>query len=233
LGQNLSAAGIFLPHRRARLLIHDQTEDAMTKRSEAKYKIDRRMGQNIWGRPKSPVNRREYGPGQHGQRRKGKLSDFGVQLRAKQKLKGYYANISERQFHAIYVEATRLKGDSGENLIGLLERRLDTVVYRSKFVSTMFAARQFINHGHIKVNGKRVNISSYKVRVGDVIEVKEASKQLAIVLEANQLAERDVPDYIDVDHNKMTAKFGRIPALSDVPFAVQMEPHLIVEFYSR
>ena len=145
----------------------------MTKRSEAKYKIDRRMGQNIWGRPKSPVNRREYGPGQHGQRRKGKLSDFGVQLRAKQKLKGYYANISERQFHGIYVEASRLKGDTGENLIGLLERRLDTVVYRAKFVATMFAARQFINHGHVKVNGRRVNISSYQVKIGDLIEVKE------------------------------------------------------------
>ncbi|MGO3932853.1 30S ribosomal protein S4 [Rhodopseudomonas pseudopalustris] len=205
----------------------------MTKRSEAKYKIDRRMGENIWGRPKSPVNRREYGPGQHGQRRKGKLSDFGVQLRAKQKLKGYYANISERQFHAIYVEATRLKGDSGENLIGLLERRLDAVVYRAKFAATMFAARQFINHGHIKVNGRRVNIASYKVKVGDVIEVKESSKQLAIVMEASQLAERDVPDYIEVDHHKMTAKFVRIPNLSDVPFAVQMEPHLIVEYYSR
>ena len=160
----------------------------MTKRSEAKYKIDRRMGQNIWGRPKSPVNRREYGPGQHGQRRKGKLSDFGVQLRAKQKLKGYYANISERQFHGIYVEAGRMKGDTGENLIGLLERRLDTVVYRAKFVATMFAARQFINHGHIKVNGRRVNISSYKVKVGDVVEVKESSKQLTVVLEASQLA---------------------------------------------
>ena len=145
----------------------------MTKRSEAKYKIDRRMGQNIWGRPKSPVNRREYGPGQHGQRRKGKLSDFGVQLRAKQKLKGYYANISERQFHGIYVEASRLKGDTGENLIGLLERRLDTVIYRAKFVSTMFAARQFINHGHVRVNGRKVNIGSYKLKSGDVIEVKE------------------------------------------------------------
>ncbi len=157
----------------------------MTKRSEAKYKLDRRMGQNIWGRPKSPVNKREYGPGQHGQRRKGKLSDFGMQLRAKQKLKGYYANISEKQFRRIYAEAIRLKGDSGENLIGLLERRLDAVVYRAKFVPTMFAARQFVNHGHVKVNGKRVNIPSYKVKAGDVIEVKEASKQLAIVLEAN------------------------------------------------
>jgi len=222
-------------HRRARLLTstYSHFEDAMTKRSEAKYKIDRRMGQNIWGRPKSPVNKREYGPGQHGQRRKGKLSDFGTQLRAKQKLKGYYANISERQFYAVYVEASRLKGDTGENLIGLLERRLDTVVYRAKFVATMFAARQFINHGHVRVNGKRVNISSYLVKVGDVIEVKEASKQLAIVLEASQLPERDVPDYVETDHHKMTAKFIRVPALSDVPFAVQMEPHLIVEFYSR
>ena len=167
----------------------------MTKRSEAKYKIDRRMGQNIWGRPKSPVNRREYGPGQHGQRRKGKLSDFGVQLRAKQKLKGYYANISERQFHGIYVEAGRMKGDTGENLIGILERRLDTVVFRAKFVATMFAARQFINHGHVKVNGRKVNIGSYQLKVGDTIEVKEASKQLTHVLEAAQLPERDVPDY--------------------------------------
>ena len=200
----------------------------MTKRSEAKYKIDRRMGQNIWGRPKSPVNRREYGPGQHGQRRKGKLSDFGVQLRAKQKLKGYYANISERQFHGIYVEASRLKGDSGENLIGLLERRLDTVIYRAKF-----AARQFINHGHIKVNGRKVNIASYKLKVGDLVEVKEASKQLTHVLEASQLAERDVPDYIEADHGKMTAKFLRTPKLADVPYAAQMAPHLIVEFYSR
>jgi small subunit ribosomal protein S4 len=179
------------------------------------------------------VNRREYGPGQHGQRRKGKLSDFGVQLRAKQKLKGYYANISERQFHGIYVEAGRMKGDTGENLIGLLERRLDTVVYRAKFVATMFAARQFINHGHVKVNGRRVNISSYKVKPGDVVEIKESSKQLTPVLEASQLGERDVPDFLEVDHSKMSAKFTRIPALSDVPFAVQMEPHLIVEFYSR
>ena len=226
--------GKFPAHRRARLLkTQTYQEDAMTKRSEAKYKIDRRMGQNIWGRPKSPVNRREYGPGQHGQRRKGKLSDFGVQLRAKQKLKGYYANISERQFHGIYVEAGRMKGDTGENLIGLLERRLDTVVYRAKFVATMFAARQFINHGHIKVNGRRVNISSYKVKPGDLVEIKESSKQLTPVLEASQLGERDVPDFIEADHSKMTAKFIRIPALSDVPFAVQMEPHLIVEFYSR
>jgi small subunit ribosomal protein S4 len=205
----------------------------MTKRHEAKYKIDRRMGQNVWGRPKSPVNRREYGPGQHGQRRKGKLSDYGVQLRAKQKLRGYYGNISERQFRGIYTEARRLKGDSGAHMIGLLERRLDALIYRAKFVPTMFAARQFINHGHIKVNGKRVNIASYRVKVGDVVEVKEASKQLALVLEATALAERDVPDYVEVDHNKMTAKLARIPGLTEVPYAVQMEPHLVVEYYSR
>ncbi len=205
----------------------------MTKRIQAKHKIDRRLGQNIWGRPKSPVNKREYGPGQHGQRRKGKMSDFGTQLRAKQKLKGYYANISEKQFRRYYEEAIRLRGDSGENLIGLLERRLDAVVYRSKFVATPFAARQFVNHGHIRVNGKRVNIASYLVKVGDVIEVKQASKQLAFVLEASQLAERDTPDYIEVDHNKMTAKFARIPQLTDVPYPVQMEPSLVVEFYSR
>ena len=205
----------------------------MTKRHEAKYKIDRRMGQNIWGRPKSPINKREYGPGQHGQRRKGKVSDYGVQLRAKQKLKGYYANMNERHFRGIYDEARRLKGDTGATMIALLERRLDTVVYRAKFVATMFAARQFINHGHVKVNGRRVNIPSFKVKVGDLVEVKESSKQLTPVLEALQLAERDVPDFLEVDHSKMTAKFIRIPALSDVPFAVQMEPHLIVEFYSR
>ena len=171
----------------------------MTKRMESKYKIDRRMGENIWGRPKSPVNRREYGPGQHGQRRKGKLSDYGVQLKAKQKLRGYYGNISERQFRGIYDEAIRMKGDSGAHMIGLLERRLDAVVYRAKFVPTVFAARQFVNHGHVLVNGKRVNISSYRVKVGDVVEVKEKSKQMNLVLEAQALAERDVPDYIEVD----------------------------------
>ena len=205
----------------------------MTKRAESKYKIDRRMGQNIWGRPKSPVNRREYGPGQHGQRRKGKMSDFGTQLRAKQKLKGYYANISEKQFRRYYQEAVRMRGDAGDNLIGLLERRLDAVIYRAKFAPTPFAARQFVNHGHVKVNGRRVNISSYQVRVGDLIEVKEASKQLVIVLESVALAERDVPDYYEVDHSKMTAKMTRIPLPADVPYPVVMEPNLVIEFYSR
>jgi len=205
----------------------------MTKRVEAKHKLDRRMGQNIWGRPKSPVNRREYGPGQHGQRRKGKLSDFGVQLRAKQKLKGYYANISEKQFRGIYAEAIRMKGDSGANLIGLLERRLDAVIYRAKFVPTVFAARQFINHGHVKVNGRRVNIPSFQMKVGDLVEVKDKSKQLVLVLEATGLAERDVPDYIEVDHTKMTAKLARVPTPTEVPYPVQMEPHLVVEYYSR
>ena len=205
----------------------------MSKRISAKYKIDRRMGENIWGRPKSPVNRREFGPGQHGQRRKGKLSDFGVQLRAKQKLKGYYGSISEKQFRKTYAEASRQKGDTGENLIGILESRLDAIVYRAKFVATVFAARQFVNHGHVKVNGRRVNIPSYRCKPGDVIEVKDASKQLALVLEAVQSAERDVPEYVDADHNKMVAKYVRVPVLSDVPYPVMMEPNLVVEFYSR
>jgi small subunit ribosomal protein S4 len=205
----------------------------MSKRQSAKYKIDRRMGENIWGRPKSPVNRREYGPGQHGQRRKGKMSDFGLQLRAKQKLKGYYGNISEKQFRRVYAEANRLKGDTSENLIGLLERRLDALVYRAKFVPTPFAARQFINHGHIKVNGRRVNIPSYQLKLGDVVEVKDGSKEVTMVLEAIQSAEREVPDYIEADHGKMVAKMTRVPVLGDVPFPVVMEPNLVVEFYSR
>ena len=205
----------------------------MTKRTSAKHKLDRRMGENIWGRPKSPVNKREYGPGQHGQRRKNKLSDFGTQLRAKQKLKGYYGDITEKVFRRFYAEADRQKGDTGENLVGLLERRLDAVVYRAKFVPTVFAARQFVNHGHVTVNGKRVNIGSYRVKEGDVIAVRDRSKQLAIVLEAVALAERDVPDYIEVDHSKMTATYIRQPKLSDVPYPVVMEPNLVVEYYAK
>ena len=205
----------------------------MTKRTSAKYKLDRRMGENIWGRPKSPVNRREYGPGQHGQRRKGKMSDFGTQLRAKQKLKGYYGDLTEKQFRRIYAEAERRKGDTGENLIGLLERRLDAVVYRAKFVPTVFAARQFVNHGHVEVNGRRVNIASYQVKDGDVVSVREKSRQLALVLEAAQSVERDTPGYLEVDHTKMTASYVRQPQLADVPYPVQMEPNLVVEFYAK
>jgi small subunit ribosomal protein S4 len=205
----------------------------MSKRNSAKYKLDRRMGQNIWGRPKSPVNKREYGPGQHGQRRKTKLSDFGTQLKAKQKLKGYYANMSEKQFRKTYDEASRMKGDTSENLIGLLESRLDAIIYRAKFVPTPFAARQFVNHGHVRVNGKKVNIASYRCKVGDEITVRERSKQMTMVLEAVDLAERDVPDYVEADHSKMTARYVRRPAFADVPYAVVMEPNLVVEFYSR
>jgi small subunit ribosomal protein S4 len=205
----------------------------MTKRISAKHKIDRRLGENIWGRPKSPLNKRESRPGQHGERRGGKLSDYGQQLRAKQKLKGYYGNIGERQFNRVYKEARRFKGSTSEHMIGLLERRLDAMVYRAKFVPTVFAARQFVSHGHIRVNGRRVNIPSYRCMVGDVIEVKEKSRQMTTLLEAIKSPERDVPDYLEVDHNKMTAKLLRVPALSDVPFPVIMEPNLVVEFYSR
>ena len=205
----------------------------MTKRLRAKYKIDRRLGQNIWGRPKSPLNKRESRPGQHGERRQGKLSDYGQQLRAKQKLKGYYANITERQFRGIYEEASRMKGSTSEHVIGLLERRLDALVYRAKFVPTPFAARQFVSHGHVKVNGRRVNIPSFRCRIGDVVEVSEKGKQMVLLLEAIKSPERDVPDYVEADHSKMTAKLVRIPGLSDVPYPVQMEPNLVVEFYSR
>ena len=204
----------------------------MTKRHTAKYKIDRRMGENIWGRPKSPINSRSYGPGQHGQRRKNKVSDFGLQLRAKQKLKGYYGNLTEKQFAGTYKDAAKKKGNTAETLIGLLESRLDAVVYRAKFVPTVFAARQFVNHGHVLVNGKRVNIASYRVKPGDVVSVRERSRNMALVLEALQLAERDVPDYIEVDAKAMTAKSIRTPSLADVPYPVKMEPNLVVEFYA-
>jgi small subunit ribosomal protein S4 len=204
----------------------------MSKRAGSKYKINRRLGVNLWGRSKSPLNRRDYGPGQHGQRRK-KPSDFGTQLMAKQKLKGYYGNIGERQFRRLYEEASRRRGDTGERLIELLERRLDAVVYRMKFVPTVFAARQFVNHGHVHVNGKRVNIGSYLVKDGDTIEVKDKSKLMALVLEAVKSTERDVPDYLQVDHDKMKGTFVRAPKLADVPYPVSMEPNLVVEFYSR
>ena len=204
----------------------------MTKRVASKYKICRRLGVNLWGRPKSPTNKREYGPGEHGQRRR-KPSDYGIQLAAKQKLRGYYGNITERQFRRTYAEASRARGDTGENLIGLLERRLDAVVYRLKFVPTVFAARQFVNHGHIRVNGRRVNIPSYRVREGDVIELREKSRELGLVLEAVESPERDVPAYLDVDHRKMRGTFIRTPEFAEVPYPVQMEPNLVIEYYSK
>ncbi len=204
----------------------------MSKRIEAKYKSNRRFGQNLWGRPKSPVNKRSYGPGQHGQRRKGKTSDFGLQLIAKQKLKLYYGNITEKQFRRIYEEAARRKGNTSENLIGLLESRLDALVYRAKFVPTVFAARQFVNHGHVSVNGRRVTIPSFLVKPGDVVEVREKARNMALVLEALQSGERDAPDYIEVDPKAMSAKYLRVPNLGDVPYAVQMEPNLVVEYYA-
>ncbi|MDX2234738.1 MAG: 30S ribosomal protein S4 [Hyphomonadaceae bacterium] len=204
----------------------------MTKRLTAKYKADRRYGQNLWGRPKSPVNKRSYGPGQHGQRRKGKTSDFGQQLAAKQKLRLYYGNITEKQFRRIFAEASRRKGNTAENLIGLLESRLDAVIYRSKFAPTPFSARQFVNHGHVKVNGRRVTIPSFVCKAGDLIEVSDKAKSMALVLEAMGSGERDVPDYIELDPKAMSAKYVRVPLLAEVPYAVQMEPNLVVEFYA-
>ena len=205
----------------------------MTKRIAQKHKIDRRLSVNLWGRPKSPFNLRKYKPGQHGQKHSGKLSDFGVQLHAKQKLKGYYGNLNERQFRNCYKEAIRQRGDSGENLIAILERRLDTIVYRSKFVPTVFAARQFINHGHVKVNGKRVNIASCLLSEGDVVEIKDKSKELALVVESVKSQERDVPGYITVDEKKLSSTFVRVPQFAEVPYATQMDPKLVIEYYSR
>ena len=202
------------------------------KRVAAKHKIDRRMGANIWGRPKSPFNKRQSAPGMHGERR-GKPTDYGLQLFAKQKLKGYYGSIGEKQFRRYFAEAKRLRGDAGQNLIGLLESRLDAVIYRACFVPTVFAARQFVNHKHVTVNGKVVNIPSYQVKEGDVIEVREASRNIPMVLDAQASGEREVPEYIDVDSKAFKAIFLRVPALEDVPYPVQMEPNLVVEFYSR
>ena len=204
----------------------------MSKRTNAKYKLDRRMGENIWGRPKSPVNKREYGPGQHGQRRKSKLSDFGIQLRAKQKLKGYYGDVTEKQFRKVYAEAVRMKGDTSQNLIGLLERRLDMIVYRAKFAPTIFAARQLVNHGHVRVNGRRCNIASARIKPGDVIELSNKAREMALVIEAQGLAERDIPEYIAPDGNAKIS-YVRVPTLDEVPYPVKMEPNLVVEFYSR
>lgn len=205
----------------------------MSKRIAAKYKISRRLGENLWGRAKDPVNKREYGPGQHGANRRRKTSDYGLQLKAKQRLKGYYGNITEKQFRKTYDEASRRKGDTSENLIGLLESRLDAFVYRMGVVPTVFAARQFVNHGHVLVNGKRVNIASYRLSAGDVVSVRERSKELLIVQEALQNADRSVPEYIEFDEKKVAAKYVRVPQLSEVPYAVMMEPNLVTEFYSR
>ena len=204
----------------------------MSKRKSAKYKLDRRMGENIWGRPKSSVNRRAYGPGQHGQRRKGKVSDFGLQLRAKQKLKGYYGDVTEKQFKRTYTEASKMKGDTGQNLVGLLEQRLDMVVYRAKFAPTVFSARQIVNHGHILVNGVKCNIPSRRVKVGDVISLGKKAQEMALVIEAQSLAEREIPDYVSPDGNEKVS-FTRVPKLDEIPYPVTMEPNLVVEFYSR
>ena len=205
----------------------------MTKRLKSKHKVDRRLKANIWGRPKSPFNSRAYPPGQHGQNKKGKPTDYGIQLQAKQKLKAYYGNINERQFRNIYKKATMLRGDTGENLIGLLERRLDAVIYRAKFSTTIFSARQLINHGHVKVNGKKVNISSYLVREEDTIEIRDKSKQLAIIDIALANKERETPEYIQMDLKNKKFKFVRTPKFEEVPYPIVMEPNLVIEYYSR
>ena len=205
----------------------------MTKRLTSKHKVDRRLKVNLWGRPKSPFNSRNYPPGQHGQSKRGKPSDYGTQLEAKQKMKFYYGNMNERQFRNVYLKAIKKKGNTSENLIGFLERRLDTVIYRAKFAITVFAARQLINHGHVKVNGKKVDISSYLVKPDDSIEIKDKSKDMTAIIGALVTKERDVPDYIQMDEKNKKAKLIRVPEFSEVPFPSIMEPNLVIEYYSR
>jgi len=205
----------------------------MTKRLSSKHKVDRRLKVNLWGRPKSPFNSRNYPPGQHGKARKGKPSDYGIQLEAKQKMKFYYGNMNERQFRNVYRKALQKKGNTTENLVGLLERRLDTVIYRAKFATTVFAARQLINHGHIKVNEKKVNISSYLVKSDDTIEVKDKSKNLGIIAGSLVNKEREIPEYIQMDEKNKKAKFIRVPKFSEIPYPTIMEPNLVIEYYSR
>jgi small subunit ribosomal protein S4 len=205
----------------------------MTKRLNSKHKVDRRLKVNLWGRPKSPFNTRAYPPGQHGQSRSSKPSDYGIQLQAKQKLKCYYGNMNERQFRNMYKRAIMKKGDTAENLIGLLERRLDAVIYRSKLSNTIFSSRQLINHGHVRVNGKKVNISSYQVKEEDSIEIRDKSKQLALIDIALANKERDVPEYLQLDEKNKKVKFVRIPKFEEVPYPVVMEPNLVIEYYSR
>ena len=205
----------------------------MTKRLNSKHKVDRRLKVNLWGRPKSPFNKRAYGPGQHGQTKSSKPSDYGIQLQAKQKLKAYYGNMNEKQFRNIYKKANMLKGDTSENLIGLLEKRLDAVIYRAKFSTTIFSARQLINHGHVKVNGKKVNIASYSVKEEDQIEIRDKSKQLAIIDIALANKEREIPEYIQMDEKNRKFKFVRTPKLDEVPYPIVMEPNLVIEYYSR
>ena len=205
----------------------------MTKRIRAKHKVDRRLKVNLWGKPKSPFNTRNYPPGQHGQSRKGKPTDYGIQLNAKQKLKAYYGNINERQFRNIYRKAIKKRGDSTEDLVGLLETRLDTIIYRSKFAPTVFAARQLINHGHFRVNKKKVNVSSYRVREDDLIEIKDKSKSLIIIEGSLVSKERDVPEYIQLDSKNKTTKLVRVPKFSEIPYPTVMEPKLVIEYYSR
>ena len=205
----------------------------MTKRLTSKHKVDRRLKVNLWGRPKSPFNTRNYPPGQHGNARKGKLSDYGIQLEAKQKMKFYYGNINERQFRNVYLKAIKKKGNTAENLVGILESRLDTVVYRAKFATTVFSARQLINHGHIKVNDKKVNIPSYLVKSEDTIEIKNKSKEMTIILGALFNKEREIPEYIQMDEKNKRAKLIRVPEFSEIPYPTIMEPNLVIEYYSR
>ena len=203
----------------------------MSKRSEPHYKIDRRLGCNLWGRPKSPFNKREYGPGEHGQRR-GKVSDFGIQLRAKQKLKGYYGNLSEKQFRSYYKKAAASKGVTGENPFVILESRLDNVIYRMGFASTRAEARQLVSHKAIMVNGVVVNVPSCTVKEGDNVQVREkAKKQERIIESLNTNFSRGICDWVEVLQEEMKGTFTRLPQRTEL--SLDIDESKVVEFYSR
>ncbi len=205
----------------------------MTKRVNAKKKFSRKLGGSLWGQAKDPYLKRNYKPGQHGASSKGRVSDYGTQLKAKQRMKFYYGNISEKQFFNTFSLAEKSKGDVSENFVGLLESRLDVIVYRANFVPTVFAARQFVSHKHVTVNGKIVNIASYRAKIGDVVQVREKSRTLALVIDAQQKMERDIPSYMMLDKDNLSAKLTEKPTFAEVPYPIEMQPHFITEFYSR
>jgi small subunit ribosomal protein S4 len=180
---------------------------------------------------KCPVERRAYAPGQHGQKSGARLSDYGKQLREKQKVRHIYG-LLERQFRKTYAEAARSKGVTGERLLQLLESRLDSVVYRMGFGASRTEARQVVRHNGILVNGKRVNIPSYQVRAGDVIEVaNRAKEQLRVKAAAEAAASRGIPEWMEVDSKGLKGTFKNLPARADLPQTINES--LIIELYSK
>ncbi len=199
-------------------------------------KIERRLGVSLALKGerrlagKSALEKRPYAPGQHGQRR-AKISEYGMQLREKQKAKFMYG-VAEKQFRNLFKEAARMEGNTGENLIVLLERRLDNVVYRMGFASTRRFARQLVNHGHVLVDGKRVDIPSYRVKPGQKIEIREKSKNNPQIQRSIELSNQTgIVPWVDVDKEKVFGIFTRLPEREEI--VIPVEERLIVELYSK